>query len=381
MVAVGIGLSVLLLVFFEVALRIADHCQWVKYERRLPRVIENPSDPKLAAEMAMVMAESVKKYVPNLSKERAVELSVEGKSVSVKTPDDFFKDVYRKHNSTYNIKQLTPQTNTVIYDTWAHFDQWGGRVVPDRPAKSDEQFVFVGCSFTFGEGGQDGQSYPAQFQKLRPKAQVFNFGNPGNSISHALYELTYKFDSRFKNLRIENGTMVYLFMNDHIPRVIAPISTFSPARQWILKGLWYEWDNEKGAVLKGRLFERKLRNAVYSFFESFRLIKILGIEYPSMRSETSTRLFVDMVKKTKQLAAEKANIKKFYFVFHPTFSSISSPELDHALREAGIDVVDLRLAESSSILNKQFFLNLDNHPSPLGNELTARLLDKKLQSQ
>ncbi len=377
----GCFLSVGMLLFFELSLRAIDHFGWYKHERRFPVSARNPSDLELAKEMSIAMSASVKKYVPNMDPEIAKQVADEGPSVSDREPYDFFHNIYHKHNLTYNLKRFTAKTKTPIYNTTVHFDEFGGRVVPGRSKTASEQFVFIGCSFTFGEGVEDENSYPAYFQKLRPNVQVYNLGMAGNTITSHLFELTYHSEARFKKLKIKNGTMIYLFIDDHLPRVIAPLSTVSGERSWIWQKHFYDWDDQKGAVYKGKHFERRVRQWVYKFFESFYLVGFLGLEYPSMRGDYAIQLFVDMVKKTKELAMTKANIKKFYFVFQPSISSIGSPELDKALREAGIDVLDLRLAESYYMFNKNFELVLDHHPSALGNELTARLLDKKLQSQ
>src|SRR5512139_3323437 len=71
-----------------------------------------------------------------------------------------------------------------IYRRTYHFDADAARVTPSGPAGADT-YLFIGDSFTFGQGLEDDETLPAQFAKANDlKVRAINLGVPGNALNH-----------------------------------------------------------------------------------------------------------------------------------------------------------------------------------------------------
>ncbi|WP_204320533.1 hypothetical protein, partial [Klebsiella pneumoniae] len=67
-----------------------------------------------------------------------------------------------------------------------HFDATAARVTPSAEAGADT-YLFLGVSFTFGQGLADTEALAAQFTKLNGlKVQGVNLGVPGYAPNHLI---------------------------------------------------------------------------------------------------------------------------------------------------------------------------------------------------
>ncbi len=74
---------------------------------------------------------------------------------------------------------------TAVYEVTYHIDGQGCRVTPD-PADPKGEILCLGCSFTFGTGVEDDQTYPAQLAtRYWPQYKVRNAGVAGWGTAHA----------------------------------------------------------------------------------------------------------------------------------------------------------------------------------------------------
>ncbi|HOV34119.1 MAG TPA: hypothetical protein PLX23_12240 [Candidatus Hydrogenedens sp.] len=88
-------------------------------------------------------------------------------------------------------------------------------------------FLFMGCSFTFGTGVNDNETFPSQFAKLNPYCQVYNYGMPGGSPQEMyLMTLNPNFADDIENMPT---VVVYTFISDHLKRLIG---------DWSILGKW-----------------------------------------------------------------------------------------------------------------------------------------------
>lgn len=83
------------------------------------------------------------------------------------------------------VSALRKRFDTTLYDVVYTISDRGVRVTPGNPA--GETWLFMGCSFTFGEGVNDDETLPAQFsEKLGRQANVVNLGLNGYGPHHML---------------------------------------------------------------------------------------------------------------------------------------------------------------------------------------------------
>ncbi|MDR0230749.1 MAG: hypothetical protein LBI82_01335, partial [Dysgonamonadaceae bacterium] len=84
----------------------------------------------------------------------------------------------------------------------------------------DNHAVFLGCSFTFGEGVAYSSTFPYLFEKLNPNYKSYNYGVPG----FGPHQIALLFDKRVNTINEEaipekKGFALYTYMDDHLNRV------------------------------------------------------------------------------------------------------------------------------------------------------------------
>lgn len=103
------------------------------------------------------------------------------------------------------------------FDVTYHLDERGYRVVPQDDVPKSAHVVFMGCSFTFGDGCEDDETLPAQVACLRPPWQVHSFARPGTSPAQALLQLQ---SGELDHIAPRPGVAVFRFIPDHVNRLV-----------------------------------------------------------------------------------------------------------------------------------------------------------------
>jgi len=116
-------------------------------------------------------------------------------------------------------RQATLQpANTPLFDAVYHLDASGYRVVPQEELSKQMHLATFGCSFMFGEGVNDTETLPAQLACQQPQVDVSCFAMPG--YSPAQVPLLFG-TGAIDQLTERDGAALYLFIPDHVNRVIA----------------------------------------------------------------------------------------------------------------------------------------------------------------
>jgi len=84
-----------------------------------------------------------------------------------------------------HVPNATVRVRSKEFDVLYSIDAVGARRVPGAPSDRPTA-VFLGDSFTFGHGVEDGETYPALVQRHWPEVAVRNRGMNGAGTSHAL---------------------------------------------------------------------------------------------------------------------------------------------------------------------------------------------------
>lgn len=168
-----------------------------------------------------------------------------------------------KHGEEKSAKSL-------VYSVTYNFDEFGRRKVKSS-AKSGKAQKFVlafGCSFTLGEGLEEGQDLPSQLQnKVGSKYKVFNFGFHGYSPASVI-ERIQSYPKYTKGISQKTGVFIWNFFDGHLMRHFCPAPCYNPDSSWILHGPEVEKVNGEFVVL-GSLFQsKKLTRRFYQFIRS-----------------------------------------------------------------------------------------------------------------
>jgi hypothetical protein len=99
------------------------------------------------------------------------------------------------------------------FDVRYRIDAFGNRLTPGAPPPGAPALIFLGGSFTFGHGVEDGETYPALLQQRWPELRIVNAATNGWGTSQALLALEELLAREPKVAGV-----VYAFISNHVVR-------------------------------------------------------------------------------------------------------------------------------------------------------------------
>ncbi len=143
------------------------------------------------------------------------------KNVSTQKDEKQYNNNYRHISS----KRLL-ENGKVLYNVTYTLNEYGQRITPEHP-HAKNAVVFLGCSFTFGDGLEDMQTFPWLVgEKLGADYQVYNLALSGHGTHHALERLERQLPALAK---YHNIAVFYTVIEDHQRR-------FQYGPQYVLEG-------------------------------------------------------------------------------------------------------------------------------------------------
>jgi hypothetical protein len=151
-----------------------------------------------------------------------VEKRVEVNGINVKDPVLGFR-IDRNIHGVYNTTFLG---NDTVYHVRYSTDSLGRRISEDTLATDTiasmdkEHALFLGCSYTFGEGLNYTSTVPFLFAQRNQDYQSYNYGNSGCGP----HQMVLFFDEGANTInrsviKESNGFAIYTFLEDHLNRV------------------------------------------------------------------------------------------------------------------------------------------------------------------
>ena len=269
----------------------------------------------------------------------------------------------------------------VIYDTVFTIGQDGFRVTPRYEAKQSHHINFLGDSFTFGEGVADNQTmayYVGDLVNgqsggsLNP-LQVKNYGIHGWGVHQSLAILQSKLDHRA-------NVQFVLTAPWHASRSACAdfFTVGSPKFKLESSGLVtrngycrsFAWVEHSPKALRGLITSSKIFNLIQDSLlvindQDQQINLYLGI-LKTIQGEVKNsgeQLVIGFIK-----ADDK------WFV-----GSKKKKKILAELKSAGINVIDMTLADKNELLDRKYYLhNQDKHPTAVGNLERSKLLVNQL---
>ena len=260
---------------------------------------------------------------------------------------------------------------TMIADTGAQRIDYSHRIGYQNPADPDPQLVFLGCSFTFGQGVNDSETLPYKFGALS-NVSTLNLGGIGYGIHH-VYKL---FGDKYANKDSHHTTFIYTLIPDHILRA-AGVYSWSIGPSFQMAG--------DSLVNTGTLPPISNRTAYYSsFFGCYSFIKdmVANIAENNRAKSLSPGDYEKAYLMIRNLdRGARATGGRFLLLFWDNLTKPGDPNrkyhslLEAALRQLKADSVTL--IRVSDILNTQdpkYYLPDDGHPNAMAYDTVARYL-------
>ncbi|MGC8739640.1 MAG: hypothetical protein ACP5UA_13490 [Candidatus Hydrogenedens sp.] len=245
-------------------------------------------------------------------------------------------------------------------------------------------YLFIGCSFTFGTEVNDNETLPSQFAMRNPHCKVYNYGVPGYSPQEIyLSTLNSDFTDDIKALPT---VVVYTFIGSHLKRLIG---------SWSIIGRWGKYlphiEMGKGEILNlGTFADTK----PYSCFISEMLYKstlismifdIKGIDYPPEFTKDQFELLYLLLLKTRENLSKRFPEIQMVFLFFPGSAEAVPGIYDYIKGKKEFIVIDyFRDSSKKEILNglekKNEHKYPDGHPKPIIYSYLAEWLTEDLKT-
>lgn len=264
-------------------------------------------------------------------------------------------------------RKLTGQ-GELIYDVKYSIGEDGFRITPDAGAGTDGQINFLGCSYTFGEGLADAETFPNHVARLLPGYRVKNYAMHGWGVHQALAVLESIDDPARINFLLTvpwhaDRSACVPFYSIGSPRYVLD-GDGRLRRDGVCGETWHR--------LPWPVRSMFTRSNLYQFV-STRLLR---------DQDREIDLYLAIIKRIRDLSAERGArlvvgfIKAEAWQFNGRYSNERIVEI---LRGWDIPVIDMTLATKAEQLPRQFYLHPhDRHPSAAANRERAALLARYL---
>ncbi len=274
------------------------------------------------------------------------------------------------HPASVKVKK----TGEVIYDVIYTIDEYGRRITPVLNSDQRDKFMlFVGGSFTIGEGVEDHQTMPAYVGTRPSEYRPYNYGFHGFGPFDVLTRMQHM---NFKDqIKEKNGVLIYTFIDDHIHRCIGSMRVI----RWKAPHPYYQYTKQSGFVRKGSFKTgRPLLTFAYEMISKSKILRFLNITLPLKISEKHLELTTQTLAAIKDEFHNLYPNDKFYVLFYPG-SKYSDRLIKHFKRH------DIAFFDYTDLFDKDdpryYLAKEDTHPTPQAYQEVVVQLMKDIQKK
>ena len=258
----------------------------------------------------------------------------------------------------------------IIYSITYSTDANSLRITPVDTIKPRTKYAqFYGCSMTFGEGVQNNETLPYYFAKFDSSFKPYNFAYSGYGPHQMLTR--FETESEKKIVKEHTGIAFYIYINDHVNRVIGTLTNFG------YNGGEVPYFHMVGDQLKheGLIKDtRKFRSWIFSQLLKSNILKLFKIGYPFKITEQDYELTAEVMAEASRDYKKQFGNNKFYVIIYPT--TVNSSLIINLLKQKGVRVLDY--SKLFNPLEKKYAIPYDEHPTALANEVLIRHLIKDI---
>lgn len=270
------------------------------------------------------------------------------------------------------------RTSRVKYNVLYTTDP-AGRRIGFVPKKSSQSFVFVGCSFTFGSGVNNEESFPFMFGQ-KTGTRTYNLGIPGASPANFLYRMREENISLLEDIKDENVTVVLTIIPEHVTRLIGTTELFRNPPTFQNYPYFY-LSKDKLEYTSSFADEPGIKKHFHYALARSNFFSVLNIELPTIQDDENY-LFARVVDEIRQRVEKNKNVTRFAVALFP--NGRGQKKYDGAmkmLKRLNIEVLDYSIIKAPFLLGDSYSLRYDGHPSPLTYDLYTDLLAYDLKPQ
>lgn len=281
---------------------------------------------------------------------------------------------YAPLQDSLNVEVKCVQRDKILYDAKYGLRN-GHRLVPKDPVQDTAVAVFMGGSFTFGEGLDDVETLPAQFNRATSGFfKTLNYAFHGYGPHHALRLMDIGEATKFFGANDQCRLAFYLFIPDHVRRAAGYAF-------WDYNGPRYELQGDSlvnagqfSGETKSNPTGNKLQRALLEIWQRS------AIAHKHFRKER-----IDLDEEDVLLTAAifdtlnlrwKAYHTRFLVILDPAieewaWGEFFKKELDHR------NIHYLSLQDIITMPKDSLYIMADGHPTEIYNQMVAEYLAKQ----
>lgn len=258
-----------------------------------------------------------------------------------------------------------------LYQVLYSVDEYSRRITP-MPSSPDRSrhLIFLGGSFTFGEGVENSETMPAQIAKKALRHHVYNYGYEGYGPQQLLGILRSPIQVQVPE---SQGKAIYTFIDHHVYRAIGSLDVVVA---WGSRLPYYRISHQGNLVREGTFRNsRPLLHLYYKILGMSHTLAYVGYNLPSQIQQPHFALTSKIIETARDEYLKKFPKGEFYVLLYPGNSF--NAQMTRFLEEAKVKTLDY-----SSLFNPNdpaHHIHLDGHPSKKAYQLIAQQIVKDLR--
>jgi hypothetical protein len=282
------------------------------------------------------------------------------------------------NHQTFNSKLLKLENREVVFDVNINFDSAGRRVVKNPISKKNKiGILFLGGSFTFGEGVNDYESFPSIVSEKLPKANVYNNGKSGGSINQIYYDLTQGHSESFFSIKENKIILVYTFISHHLLRQYCDIRCLG-INDWILKKPKYILVNNK-IEFKGFFKDFFVTNSLTDLIFKSSIFTYYDFGSSQVYGDENLNLATKLLDSIREEYSKRFQVVDFYIYFHDSNNNSIINNFARKLLAARFKLIIANKYEITQKFGNATMIPFSWHPSALGHEVIANSISGVLK--
>ncbi len=262
----------------------------------------------------------------------------------------------------------------------AHYttDSFGRRIGYKMKSKAPN-LIFLGCSFTFGQGVNDEENF-VYLTGLKTQTNSFNLGQPGSSPSDTYQILKTRKSAFLGTFPDEKTAVIYTLIPEHIIRVVGTISHFRTYPDGYLLDPYITLEEGKLKIHENFAADNSGAKALFYHLAKWNFTHAFNIEYPEINDQHFKLISTILQEIEKEIRVLHPKVTDFYVAFYPVGNArkVFLQLRDYIKEEGKLKILDYSQANLAGILRHSSLLKYDGHPSPLAHDLFSEFLTHDL---
>ncbi len=256
-----------------------------------------------------------------------------------------------------------------LYSIYIQRDHLGRRQVKTQPKPNRKlALVFIGCSYTYGEGVEDQQTFVSLLSERFPKVNVYNLGVGGVGLNKIYDDMQSKKVDFYFDLQETQLILVNTFLGDHLRRQTCDMSCYG-RNKWMIHGPRFAITSSGDLRKEGLLSDIYPANAILNFIFGFRVLEAYAIRDKKVFQDSNLLLWQSLLNNIRTEYQKSFEVLDFYNYFPNSSSFLANQMIPRLERNGFKAIVGRRL--TMIFPEHQVLIPADFHPTPISHQAMA----------